>query len=152
MLDPKKILIKVGPQHLGKGVSYVLAELDKVFPAWPVQPSLIGNIALTAAGFIGGLYAPDPLDEILVIWGGHHSTNLWDYLSGISLGSSSSKVGLKALKGLPSPRQRLVPTRPGLSIPQDIARRKVQVGPYAGGAGAPKFVPGVLRPKFMHGA
>lgn len=140
MLDPKEMLVKIGPQHLGKGVTYVLAELDKIWPDSPVQPSLVGNIILTASGLLGGYFAPEPLDEILVIWGGHHSTNLWDYLSA---GASSAPAVARKLN--------LVPTRPGLSKPTDIARRKVEVGPYAGGGGAPKFTPGVLRPKFTHG-
>ena len=145
MLDAKKILVKIGPQHLGKGVTYVLAELDTVFPDSPVKPSLVGNIGLTIAGFLGGLYAPAPLDEILVIWGGHHSTNLWDYLR-TGIGPYTPPVA-----ALSSRNTQLVPTR-GLAKPVDIARTKVEVGPYAGGGGAPKFIPGVLRPKFMHGA
>lgn len=142
MLKPKEMLVKIGPQHLGKGVSYVLAELDNVLPDWPVKPSLIGNIGLTIAGCLGGFFAPEPLDEILVIWGGHHSTNLWDYLRTGIAPPPTARL---------SSNPRLVPTR-GLAKPVDIAHRKVEVGPYAGGAGAPKFIPGVLRPKFTHGS
>ena len=155
MLKPKQILVKIGPQHLGKGVSYVLAELDKAFPAFPVKPSLIGNIALTVAGFIGGFLAPAPLDEVLAIWGGFHSTNLWDYLqAGVApaVRLSNNPGFTTSLQPYAQPGIKLVPTRPGTSTPTDIAHRKVNVGPYAGGGGAPKFIPGILRPKFMHGA
>lgn len=143
MLALKEMLVKVGPQHLGKGVTYVLAELDNVLPGWPVKPSLIGNVGLTIAGFLGGYFAPEPLDEVLVIWGGHHSTNLWNYI----------QTGVTPTPEARLSNPRLVATRPGLSKPSaDIARKKVEVGPYAGGMGAPKFIPGVLRPKFTHGA
>lgn len=43
------------------------------------------------------------------------------------------------------------PTRPGEAATIG-ARPAITVGPYAGGITAPKFVPGVLRPKYMHGA
>ena len=44
-----------------------------------------------------------------------------------------------------------VPTSPGLGL-RVGARRAITVGPYAGGLVAPKFIPGVLVPKFTHGA
>lgn len=143
MLDPKKLIVKIGPQHLGKGVSLVLKEIDNVFPTLPIKASLIGNLGFTAMGVAGGFLAPAPFDEVLAIWGGFHSTELWDYLSG---GITPTALSFRQGNGA-----TLVPTRPGLR--EDvITRPKVDVGPYAGGMGAPKFTPGVLRPKFMHGS
>ena len=144
MLDPKAIIVKVGPMHLGKGVSLVLKEIDNVFPGLPVKASLVGNLGFTALGVAGGFLAPAPLDEVLAIWGGFHSTELWDYLQeGLT---PTARLAFKQGNGT-----RLVPTRPGLSEAV-ITRPKVEVGPYAGGMGAQQFTPGVLRPKFMLGS
>ena len=44
-----------------------------------------------------------------------------------------------------------VTTRPGETAAVG-ARPAITVGPYAGGITAPKFIPGVLRPKYQHGA
>ncbi len=146
MLTPKQIIVKIGPQHLGKGVSLVLKEIDNVFPTLPIKASLIGNLGFTALGVAGGFLAPKPFDEVLTIWGGFHSTELWDYISG---GITPPAAGLSFKQG--NGGARLIPTRPGLSE-SVITRPKVQIGPYAGGMGAPKFTPGVLRPKFALGA
>lgn len=43
-----------------------------------------------------------------------------------------------------------VPTRPGLGLAVEDGH--IMVGPYAGGVVAPKFIPSVLTPKYMHGA
>lgn len=43
------------------------------------------------------------------------------------------------------------PRRPGLTEVVG-ARGGINVGPYAGGITAPKFIPGPLRPKYQHGA
>lgn len=80
MIDAKGILIKWGPQHLAKGLERGFEELDKVIVGWPVQPSLVANVGCAIAGAAGGLMGPSPWDDILAIWGGHHSTTLWDYL------------------------------------------------------------------------
>lgn len=47
--------------------------------------------------------------------------------------------------------QGYVPTRPGETAVVG-ARQPITVGPYAGGITAPRFTPGVLRPKYQHGA
>lgn len=144
MLDPKEILIKIGPQHLAKGIERALDEVDKVIVGWPVQPSLVGNAGLAALGAIGAFMAPSPYDEILAIWGGHHSTTLWDYLEAMMTPVARARAGGAGLTYIPTTGQ-FVPTRPGLAA-------QVRYGPEQRIVTAPKFIPGVLRPKYLHGA
>ena len=142
MIDLKKILVKWGPQHLAKGIERGLVELDGVIVGWPVQPSLVGNLAFTALGAVGAFMAPKPFDEIMAIWGGHHSTTLWDYLEGMMTPAARARVAARTY--IPS-TQTLVPTRPGLG-------EKIRYAPQQRVVTAPKFIPGVLRPKYQHGA
>ena len=139
MIDGKELLKKWGPQHLAKGIEMGLNEVDKIIVGLPVQPSLIGNLAFAAAGAIGGFMAPSEWDEFLLIWGGHHSTTLWDYL----LPMLTPTVARAGVAYIPS-TGRYVPARPGLGTTVKYApeQRVVQ---------APRFTPGVLRPKFQLG-
>jgi len=72
-----------GPQHLAKGVERGFVEVDRITgrAALPPheRPSFWGNIGMTVAGALGALFLPSPLDLVLAVWGGHHSTTLWDY-------------------------------------------------------------------------
>ena len=138
----KKLLMKWGPQHLAKGIERGLTELDGVITGWPVQPSLVGNLAFTALGAIGAFMAPAPFDEIMAIWGGHHSTTLWDYLEGYI--APPAVRAREAMTFIPS-KQTFVPTRPGLTD-------AIKYAPEQRVITAPKFIPGVLRPKYQHGA
>lgn len=140
-LDVKTVLVEVGPQHLAKGIERGFKELDNIIVGLPVQPSLIGNIAMTLVGVGGALMAPAPFDEILAILGGHHSTTLWDYLEA---GITPPPAARVARTYIPT-TGAFVPTRPGLA-------RTVRYAPEQRVVTAPKFIPGVLRPKFMHGA
>jgi len=166
------ILIRMSPQHLAKGVERGLEELDKVIVGLPVKPSLIGNVGFSIAGAVGALMAPSPYDEILAIWGGHHSTTLWDYLEAAV--SPAARLGLgnpgRLSPGGPSygatwgpytyipTTDQFVPTRPGLGVAVGTrlatraVKAQVDVGPYAGGLVAPKFIPGALMPKFQLGS
>lgn len=141
MLDAKGILVKWGPQHLAKGVERAFFELDKIIVGSPVQPSLIGNLAMTGLGALGAFMTPSPWDEILAIYGGHHSTTLWDYLEA---GLVPPPLARAALTYMPTTGQ-YVPTRPGLGT-------TVKYAPEQRVVAAPKFVPGVLRPKFQLGS
>jgi len=140
-LDFKEVLVKVGPQHLAKGVERAFVELDKIIVGWPVAPSLIGNVGMTLAGVVGALMAPSPYDEVLAIWGGHHSTTLWDYLEAGLTPAARARLGGTYI---PTTGQ-FVPTRPGLGA-------AIKYAPEQRVVTAPKFVPGVLRPKYQHGA
>jgi len=143
--DVKGLLIKWGPQHLAKGIERGLLEVDKVIVGWPVQPSLLGNIGMTVLGAVGAMMAPAPYDEILAILGGHHSTTLWDYAEKAMTPAAYARVSAGAgMTYIPTTGQ-YVPTRPGLSA-------EVRYAPEQRVVTAPKFIPGVLRPKFMHGA
>jgi len=142
--DIKAILIKWGPQHLAKGVERGLEELDKVIVGWPVQPSLVGNLGLAVLGAIGAFMAPAPFDEVLAIYGGHHSTTLWDYIEGMITPAARARLGGAGLTYIPTTGQ-MVPTRPGLGA-------TVRYAPEQRVVTAPKFIPGVLRPKYQHGA
>lgn len=143
-LDVKELLVKVGPQHLAKGIERGFEEVDKVIVGWPVQPSLIGNIAMAAFGFIGAMMTPAPYDEVMAILGGHHSTTLWDYAEA-AMGPVALRARVPAgLTYIPTTGQ-FVPTRPGLGA-------EIRYAPEQRIVTAPKFIPGVLRPKFMHGA
>lgn len=145
MIDPKGILIKWGPQHLAKGIERGLEELDKIIVGSPVQPSLIGNLAFTGIGALGGFLAPAPYDEILAIWGGHHSTTLWDYLeAGMAPPAARLAMSQAGLTYIPTTGQ-YVPARPGLGA-------SIKYAPEQRVVTAPKFIPGVLRPKFQLGS
>ncbi|MCJ7767542.1 hypothetical protein MUP79_04050, partial [Candidatus Bathyarchaeota archaeon] len=142
----KEILIAWGPQHLAKGVERGLKEVDKVIVGWPVQPSLLGNLGLAALGAIGAFIAPKPFDEVLAIYGGHHSTTLWDYAEAAMTPAAALRMqsGGAGLTYIPTTGQ-MVPTRPGLGA-------TVRYAPEQRVVTAPKFIPGVLRPKYQHGA
>ena len=73
-----------GPQHLGKGIERGLEEVDRVTgrAALPPheRPSLWGNVGMSVIGALGAVFLPAPWDLVLAVWGGHHSTTLWDYV------------------------------------------------------------------------
>lgn len=141
-MDPKSILIKVGPQHLAKGLERGYRELDNILVGWPIQPSLVANLGTAAVGLLGAFFAPAPLDEILAIWGGHHSTTLWDYIEAmIPPAGARVRTGLSYIPSTGA----FVPTRPGLG-------ETIRYAPEQRVVTAPKFIPGVLRPKYQHGA
>lgn len=140
-MELKSILVKWGPQHLAKGVERGLVELDKIIVGSPIQPSLAGNLAFSALGAAGAFMAPAPWDEILAIWGGHHSTTLWDYLEGMISPAPTARAGLTYMPTT----GRFVATRPGLGT-------AVKYAPEQRVVTSPKFIPGVLRPKYQHGA
>lgn len=140
-MDIKQILVKWGPQHLAKGVEMGLDELDNIIVGWPVKPSFVGNLAATGLGAIGAFMAPAPYDEILMTYAGHHSTKLWDYLklpTGVRVASRPS------MTYIPSTGE-LVSTRPGLG-------ESIKYAPEQRVVTAPKFIPGVLRPKYQLGS
>lgn len=143
-MDIKSVLMKVGPQHLAKGIERGLVELDNVIVGWPVQPSLVGNVAMTLIGVGGALMAPAPFDEVLALLGGHHSTTLWDYIEA-GLAPAPPPPAVRAGMTYIPTTARLVPTRPGLGA-------RVRYAPEQRVVTAPKFIPGVLRPKYQHGA
>lgn len=159
VMNVKGILVKYGPQHLAKGVERAFQELDNIIVGAPIQPSLAGNIAMSVLGAVGAFMAPKPFDEVLAIWGGHHSTTLWDYLEAALAPVPAARARLAYGQGgggvpatvpgvgytfLPT-TGRAVPTRPGLST-------QVRYAPQQRVVTAPKFIPGVLRPKYQHGA
>lgn len=92
MVDSGKILKDWGPQHVAKILEIGLNELDNVIVGSPVQPSLIGNITCAVVGALGEIIAPN-LKDPLLIWGGHHSTALWDYFLPMIIPGAA--VGLK---------------------------------------------------------
>ena len=143
VLKPKEVLVKVGPQHLAKGLERAFIELDKIIVGLPVQPSLIGNIGMTLLGVAGAFMAPKPFDEVLAILGGHHSTTLWDYLEAALVPAVRARAVVASRTFVPT-TGGFVPTTPGLSA-------RVRYAPEQRVVTAPKFIPGVLRPKFMHG-
>lgn len=63
------------------------------------------------------------------------------------------EIIVKVCQGAPAvaSARSYVPSRPGLSA-QYSYRPKVVAGPYAGGITAPKFIPGVLTPKYQLGS
>ena len=146
VMNVKTLLVKIGPQHLAKGVERAFDELDNIIVGSPIQPSLAGNLGMSVLGAIGAFVAPKPYDEILAIWGGHHSTTLWDYLETAlvpTVARARAGVARAARTYMPT-TGRFVPTRPGLAT-------TVKYAPEQRVVTAPKFIPGVLRPKFMHG-
>lgn len=143
----KEILVKIGPQHLAKGVERAFDELDNIIVGSPIQPSLAGNLGMSVIGAIGAFLAPKPYDEILAIYGGHHSTTLWDYLEAALTPPEPvlrARVARAGARTYMPTTGRMVPTRPGLAT-------TVRYAPEQRVVTAPKFIPGVLRPKFMHG-
>lgn len=141
-MDPKTLLIKWGPQHPAKGLERGFRELDNYIVGWPVQPSLVANSAATVLGAVGALMTTGPIDEILALWAGHHSTTLWDYLEGMITPPPALRAGTRTL--IPS-TGAYVPTRPGLT-------QRIRYSPEQRVVTGPKFIPGVLRPKYQHGA
>jgi len=141
--DVRTLLVRWGPQHIAKGIERGLEEVDKVVVGLPVQASLIGNLGFAALGAIGGFMAPAPWDDILLTWGGHHSTTLWDYLETMV----SPVAGLRRIAARQALQQPTgtVGYRPGLAA-------EVRYAPEQRVITAPKFVPGVLRPKFQLGS
>lgn len=141
----KGLFTAIGPQVLAKGVEWGLEELDKVITGWPVQPSLIGNLGFTALGAIGAFIAPEPFDLILAIYGGHHLTAAEDgIIAAFATPAARLSASRAGLTYIPTTGQ-MVPTRPGLSA-------NVRYAPEQRIVTAPKFIPGVLRPKYLHGA
>lgn len=135
-------LVKLwGPQHVAKGIERGLIEVDKLVVGWPVQPSLLGNLGMAAVGAIGAFMTGAPIDEFLAIMGGHHSTTLWDYLEAMLAPPAVARAGYTYI---PTTGQ-FVPTRPGLAT-------QVKYAPEQRVFTAPKFVPGVLRPKYQLGS
>lgn len=143
-MDAKALLIKWGPQHIAKGVERALLEADKIIVGSPIQPSLAGNIALTAIEAMAGFFAPSPWDEILITMGGHHSTTLWDYLEAMMTPAARVGLGRPTMTYIPTTGQ-FVPTRPGLG-------ETVRYAPEQRVVTAPKFIPGALRPKYQLGS
>lgn len=136
------LIAKWGPQHIAKGVERGLIEVDRAVVGWPVKPSLIGNLGMTAVGAIGAFMTGPPWDEALAILGGHHSTTLWDYLE--ELLAPAAARAAAAYTRIPTTGQ-LVPTRPGLAA-------AIKYAPEQRVVTAPKFIPGVLRPKYQLGS
>lgn len=83
LMEPVKLLTYWGPQHLAKGLERGFEEVDRVTGKTalkPVErPSFYLNVAGAIAGALGALYLGPPFDMVAAIWGGHHSTTLWDY-------------------------------------------------------------------------
>jgi len=77
------ILKYYGPQHLAKGIERGFEEVDRITgrAALPPheRPSFWGNVGMTVVGALGALLLPEPWDLVLAVWGGHHSTTLWDF-------------------------------------------------------------------------
>lgn len=162
MITPKKLLVLVGPQHLAKGLERGFQELDTYIVGSPIQPSLAANLLGAAGGMLGSLFVKAPWDEVLAIMGGHMSTKLWDYLeammTGLPLAARARAANMRYVQGGGSPQvsaagtQTLIPStgayvprRPGLT--QDI-----RYFPQQRIVTSPKFIPGVLRPKFQLGS
>ena len=78
--------VNYGGQHIGKGISRLIKEVDKYMgkEAAPVQerPSTwiiaIGSIGLPAAAIF--LRLRDPWDKLAILAGGYLSTGLWDII------------------------------------------------------------------------
>lgn len=82
-MKPESLLTYWGPQHLAKGLERGFEEVDRITGRTalkPVErPSFYLNVVGTVAGALGALYLASPYDMVTAIWGGHHSTTLWDY-------------------------------------------------------------------------
>jgi hypothetical protein len=82
----REVGVNYGGQHIGKGISRALREVDKYLrkEAAPIQerPStwitVLGTFALPAAAVLGKLR--DPWDKLAVLTGGFISTGLWDII------------------------------------------------------------------------
>jgi hypothetical protein len=151
MIDPKRLLVLVGPQHLAKGLERGFQELDTYIIGSPIQPSLAANLGGAALGMLGSLFVGSPWDEILAIMGGHMSTKLWDYVEAMIPPPAATRLryvqgGVSAggTQTLIPSTGAYVPRRPGLT--QDI-----RYAPEQRVVTSPKFIPGVLRPKFQLG-
>ncbi len=78
--------VNYGGQHIGKGVSRALREVDKILgkeaAAIHERPStwitVIGTFALPAAAIF--LKLRDPWDKLAILTGGYLSTGLWDII------------------------------------------------------------------------
>jgi len=137
------LLKKWGPQHVAKGVERGLVEVDKMIVGWPVRPSLVGNLACTGIGAAGAFFMGAPWDEFLAIWAGHHSTTLWDYLEELLV--TPPAAGARAAYTYIPTTGQYVPTRPGLGA-------QIRYAPEQRVVTAPRFIPGVLRPKYQLGS
>lgn len=142
--DLRTLLVRWGPQHLAKGIERGLEEVDNVVTGLPVKASLIGNLGFAALGAMGGFMAPAPYDDILLTWGGHHSTTLWDYLEEAITPAAALRRLTARTTSLLQPTGT-VGYRPGLAS-------EIRYAPEQRVITAPKFVPGVLRPKFQLGS
>ena len=84
MADWKTVGVNYGGQHIGKGLSRLIKEVDRYMgkEAAPVQerPStwitVIASIGLPAAAIF--LKLRDPWDKLAILTGGYLSTALWD--------------------------------------------------------------------------
>jgi len=84
MADWKTVGVNYGGQHIGKGLSRLIKEVDRYMgkEAAPVQerPStwitVIASIGLPAAAIF--LRLRDPWDKLAILTGGYLSTALWD--------------------------------------------------------------------------
>jgi len=82
----REVGFNYGGQHIGKGVSRALREVDKILgkeaAAIHERPStwitVIGTFALPAAAVLGKL--KDPWDKLAILTGGFLSTGLWDII------------------------------------------------------------------------
>lgn len=148
MIDPKRLLVLVGPQHLAKGIERAFQELDTYIIGSPIQPSLAANLGGATLGMLGSLFVGSPFDEVLAIMGGHMSTKLWDYIEAMI---PVPAARLRYVQGGGSPQTLIpstggfVPTRPGLT-------QSIRYSPEQRIVHSPKFIPGVLRPKFALGS
>jgi len=156
MINPKRLLTLVGPQHLSKGLERGIQELDTYIVGSPIQPSLAANLAGASLGMLGSLFVKAPWDEVLAVMGGHMSTKLWDYVEAMIpaptlarlryvQGGGSPQVSAGGTQTLIPSTGAYVPRRPGLT--QDI-----RYSPQQRIVTSPKFIPGVLRPKFQLGS
>ena len=132
---PIELLKYWGPQHLGKGIERGLVEIDRITgrAALPPheRPSFYGNLLMTIGGALGLVFAPEPWDLVLAIWGGHHSTKLWDYAE--EYAAPAARVVYRPA----APAPRYVAERPyaiptGATRPTAVPTRRYTPNPKGG--------------------
>lgn len=127
LLAPNKVVENLGNGMLAYSVPMVVART--------IANAASPSVALRA-GLPRGRTAPKMIPGVLM--------PKYQLGNGISLGGKASLAG-GTYPGAYSY------DRPGLGGIVG-AREAINVGPYAGGITAPKFIPGPLRPKYTHGS
>lgn len=92
----KEVGVNYGGQHIGKGISRALRELDRllgketaaIFERPSIWITIIGAFGLPAAAVYAKL--KDPWDKLAILTGGFLSTGFWDVIEEVVAGGGGA--------------------------------------------------------------